>query len=74
MINKNLYVPVCISDGNMDDQELNEPQNRVALLKGNCGSSSVLCSSALCCTNIIWGQVNKRLTGDTFKCFLGGAV
>uniref|UniRef100_A0A8C7ZHK5 Sarcolemmal membrane-associated protein n=1 Tax=Oryzias sinensis TaxID=183150 RepID=A0A8C7ZHK5_9TELE len=23
------------SDGNMDDQELNEPQNRVALLKGN---------------------------------------
>uniref|UniRef100_A0A669DQ33 Sarcolemmal membrane-associated protein n=1 Tax=Oreochromis niloticus TaxID=8128 RepID=A0A669DQ33_ORENI len=25
------------SDGNMNDQELNEPQNRVALLKGNCG-------------------------------------
>lgn len=24
----------CVSDGNMEDQELNEPQNRVALLKG----------------------------------------
>ncbi len=46
-------VRVCVrvSDGNMDDQELNEPQNRVALLKGNHGNSSQLCSSALCCTN-----------------------
>lgn len=26
---------VGATDGNMDDQELNEPQNRVALLKGN---------------------------------------
>lgn len=25
---------MCVSDGNMDDQELNEPQNRVALLTG----------------------------------------
>lgn len=51
------YLCVCVSDGNMDDQELNEPQNRVALLKGKYGSSSVLCSSALCCTNINQGQV-----------------
>uniref|UniRef100_A0A7N6BDP1 Sarcolemmal membrane-associated protein n=1 Tax=Anabas testudineus TaxID=64144 RepID=A0A7N6BDP1_ANATE len=35
------------SDGNMDDQELNEPQNRVALLKGNKGSSSLLCKQVI---------------------------
>uniref|UniRef100_A0AAQ5YKL1 Sarcolemmal membrane-associated protein n=1 Tax=Amphiprion ocellaris TaxID=80972 RepID=A0AAQ5YKL1_AMPOC len=33
------------SDGNMDDQELNEPQNRVALLKGSHDYSSLLCAA-----------------------------
>lgn len=36
------YAFLCVSDGNMNDQELNEPQNRVALLKGNCGRASVI--------------------------------
>lgn len=39
---------LCVSDGNMEDQELIEPQNRVALLKGE----NVACYLyiAVCCT------------------------
>ena len=31
----NIECFICVPDGNMDDQELIEPQNRVSLLKGN---------------------------------------
>lgn len=39
---------LCVSDGNMEDQELIEPQNRVALLKGE-NVPCYLCI-AVCCT------------------------
>ena len=32
---------VCV-DGNMDDQDLNEPQNRSALLRGNHENAAIL--------------------------------
>ncbi len=35
------FIHPLISDGQMDEQELNEPQNRVSLLKGN--PSILLC-------------------------------